>query len=149
VSGFQSSVRELTPQDAEALIAMIQKKQRDRVRDSFSFLPWECFTGQALADFERDNIPRLVAEELKTSARFSAVVTAIAQMNEADRQDLLEKASRTYKKSWDMLGINPIPGLTPREEILRDQTIAGSKAERMIAESIAELVEEQCRRLRG
>ena len=124
------------------LINLIKNKQH-AVRDSTGLNNYDNFTRQNLDQFKRDRVPEHIADDLKNDERFEDLVSQIKSLNPDDRQKVLDAAETTYRLSWSQLGLNP--ATASAEDLKRGQSEAGSEAERMIAESIVNLIREQCK----
>jgi hypothetical protein len=129
--------------DTEKLIQIVQRKEREQVRDSTGAAASQCFTDADLASFRKARIPQKVAATLKKDADFIELVLAIKAMGPSPRQNLLGRAKTTYRLSWDRMNLDP--NTASQDELRRGQTSAGSDAERLIAESIVDLVDDLCR----
>jgi hypothetical protein len=128
--------------DPKKLIEIIKQQERDYVKDSTGTEDYRCFTDDNYADFmkKKDQIPT----QLKQNNEFVSVVLAIKAMNPDDRQKLLDQGSQTYRRTWSDRGL--IPGKDPAEKLKQGQSIAGSNAERVIAEEIVNLVKDLCKK---
>lgn len=133
-----------SPVDTESLIKIIKDKQHEKIGDSTGTLDYQCFTDAKLAAFDKGNVPAQVVADLKKNATFIQLALAIRAMEPAARQDLLQRAANTFRPPWSQLGIDP--ATSSMEKKLTGQTNAGSTAEREIAEAIANLVRDLCRR---
>lgn len=115
---------------AEELIEIIKEQQRLNVRESYGEMAYQCFSDDDLGRFIQAKVPDRVIENLKKDNQFIEVVLAIKKLSSNERQKLLDESLNTYKPTWAQLG-----------KISRDgQTEAGQKAERMISETIVNLV---------
>jgi hypothetical protein len=118
----------------EALIDIIVKQQRENVKESVGTLDYQCFSEKDLGAFKEASKHKQIAQKLKHDNIFLDVVLAIKQMRPAKRQELLEVAAHTARKTWAELGRIDREG----------QTEAGHQAESMIASEIVGLVKELC-----
>jgi hypothetical protein len=130
--------------DPETLITTIRKKERDNVRESWGIRSDQCFTDVDLEKFKKRNAPAQVSAELQRDNGFIDVVLAIKAMLPNERQKLIDRAARTYHKTWAELALDP--ATTSPEQLRAGQTEAGQQAERMIAETIADLIRTLCER---
>jgi hypothetical protein len=119
----------IKPEDLREIIA---EQQRKRVKESTGVWAHECFTDDDLRHFIQSGQPRKIAEALKASPRFMAVVAALKQMPANERQQLLNSCRRPLRPTWAEYG-----AISPAA-----QTIAGQRAELLIAEAIVNLVAE-------
>lgn len=115
------------------LITIIRNFQRKNVRDSWGTQLGECFSDEDLTTFQQGTVFRIL-DELKKDKVFSALLETIRQLSSSKKNNLLTTAESTYRQPWSELGLNP--AAASRKELLRGQTIAGSIAERSIAEAI-------------
>lgn len=116
----------------DKLIEIIKQQQGKTVRESHGEEASQNFSESDLANFIKEKKTTKIAEELKRDNEFIDIVFAIKAMPRNERQKLLERASNTYKPTWAQLGkIDP-----------HGQTEAGQKAERMIADTVVNLVKE-------
>ena len=116
----------------DKLIEIIKQQQGKNVRESHGEEASQNFSESDLANFIKGKKTTKIAEELKRDNEFIDTVFAIKAMPPNERQKLLERASNTYKPTWAELGkIDP-----------HGQTEAGQKAEKMIADTIVNLVKE-------
>ena len=120
----------------DKLLAIIREQQQKNVRLSYGEAASDNFTSADLANFIREKRTLKIVEELKRDNEFLDTVIAIKSMPAPERQRLLESALNTYKPTWQQLGrIDP-----------KGQTAAGQQAEKMIAETIVNLVKDLSRR---
>jgi hypothetical protein len=116
----------------DQLIDIIKEQQRIHVKESFGVEAYQSYTYKDLEKFAQSRTPEIIAQKLKNDSEFIDIVLAIKQMPSAERQKLLELGVNTFKKTWAQTGkIDPA-----------GQTEAGQTAEKMIAESIVNLVKE-------
>jgi hypothetical protein len=114
----------------DKLIEIIREQQEKNVRLSYAEAASQNFSDLDLANFIKEKKPAKIAEELKRDNEFLDTVLAIKAMPATERQRLLERALTIYKPTWAQLGrIDP-----------KGQTEAGQKAEKVIAETIVNLV---------
>src|SRR5258707_750416 len=98
----------------------------------------EAFTDVDLNQFIRDKKTDEIVERLKRDNDFNALVNAIKEMDSEKRMDLLHRASKAYRNSWSELHLNP--ETASADELRKGQTVAGMKAEKLIAETVVDLV---------
>jgi hypothetical protein len=119
--------------DARAsIVQIIKKAQAAKVRESWGENPNQCFTDIDLKAFHRDNVPKIIAENLRQDARFLKLVASMKNLSAVQVQDVLDTGAKTYKPTWAQIGRIDRQG----------QTDAGQTAEREIAEAIVRAVKE-------
>jgi len=114
----------------DKLIEIIKEQQEKNVKLSYNEAASQNFSDLDLANFIREKKTAKIAEELKRDNEFLDTVIAIKAMLPSERQRLLERALTMYKPTWAQLGRIAPAG----------QTEAGQKAEKMIAETVVNLV---------
>jgi len=124
--------------DPEQLIATIKQLQRDYVQDSTGIEAGECFTDDDLNQFKNQKKPAEIVERLQRDNDYKSLVQTVKQMDASKRTDLLDKALNTYRRNWSELHLNPKTAAA--DELRKGQTVAGSKAEKLIAETVVDLV---------
>lgn len=107
------------------------------VRNSVGMSAGQCFTDNDYEAFTRRNTVRWITDSLKKDRNFGSLVTSIKALPPNERSVLLQEARNTYRKTWAELNIDP--GTAGRKLLLTGQTEAGSKAEKDIANGIADL----------
>lgn len=122
----------------EQLIAKIKQLQGEYVRDSTGIEADEAFTVDDLNQFISDKKTTEIVERLKKDNDFRALVNAIKEMGSEKRSDLLDRGLKTYRKPWSELHLNP--KTASADELRRGQTVMGSKAEKLIAQAVVDLV---------
>lgn len=127
-----------------SLVEKIKELQDLHVRPSYGVNAGECFTDIDLATFKADGKPRSITQELANHPDFTCILNTLRNMTAQNRAAVLKTAAKTYKLSWDELGMNPKS--TPRDQLRTGQTNAGKEAEMLIAQAIVGLVND---RLRG
>jgi len=116
-----------------ALIKLIKEKQLQEVGVSWGEWAHECFTDVQLDEFVRRDVPAELTKRLLNEKHFQEILLEIRDLPSAERDLLLQCARRTYKPTWAELGqISPA-----------GQTSAGQRAERLIADEIADFVAER------
>ena len=116
----------------EQLISIIQKQQRENVKESWGKQENQCFTSSDLDRFTQNQTPRRITESLKNDPEFLDVVAVIRTMEPGAQMKLLQAADKPLRPTWEELG------RTSRE----GQTETGQEAERMIATAIVDLTKE-------
>lgn len=117
-------------QNPNALVSIIQNKQKLHVKESWGELAHECFTDNDLKNFISNRTASRISLELKHNPQFLDVVFAIRKMEHSERLALLKSANKPLRDTWAKLG-----------KITREgQTLAGQKAEQLIAQAIVDLV---------
>jgi hypothetical protein len=124
-----------------SIITKIQQLQRQHVKLSYSIT--NCYTDVDFKKFQRDGITGQITRQLRTDRGFLNIVSSLNRMSPDALTAILDSATNTYKKTWAALGFDP--ATTPRQELLKGQTDAGSEAERLIAEAVVNLVHEMLR----
>lgn len=125
------------------LVEKIQELQALYVRASYGVNAGECFTDVDLKTFKDNGVPRRIAQELGNHTDFTCIINTLRNMTPQNRASVLRAAAKTYKLSWDELGMNP--AATSREQLKTGQTNAGKEAEMLIAQAIVGLVNERLR----
>ncbi len=116
--------------DPYELIKIIKEKQSRHVKQSYGTQAYESFTENDLKRFEEANIPLKIKRELKKDSRFLNIILSIKKLSPSGRQELVELAFSTYKRTWGEIG-----------RISKDgQTDAGQLAEKMVSMEITNLV---------
>jgi hypothetical protein len=123
----------------ETLRKIIQKQQLDNVRESYGIWDDECFTWADLKRWKETNRPQQIAARLKESKDIANIAAAIRLLSEDERNTLFARLQRPLRPTWAQLGEIDKAG----------QTDAGQFAEKMIADSIVDLVRVLCRRANG
>jgi hypothetical protein len=127
-----------TKVDPKQLIDRIKQLQTEYVRDSTGTEADQCFTDDDFKQFNSDRKPAEIVERLQKDNDFKRLVSAIRDIDSSQREDLLNKASNTYRKPWSELRLNPTTASA--EELRKGQTKAGSEAEKSIARTVVDLV---------
>lgn len=122
------------PAKPENLAAYVENVQRQYVRLSWGELAHECFTDLDLRRFEMAGVVPTVTSAARRSAEFAGIVAALKALPPDEKARWLNEARRHYHPTWAELG-----------RITRDgsgQSWAGQRAEKLIASSIVDVVEE-------
>lgn len=127
-----------TKPDPKRLIDKIKQLQGQYVQDSTGTEPGQCFTDDDFKQFISDRKTAEIVEQLQKDTDFKALLNAIKDMNSEQREDLLNKALNTYRKTFSELRLNPKTASS--EELRKGQTNAGTKAEKLIAQTVVDLV---------
>jgi hypothetical protein len=122
----------------ERLIDIIKQLQMEFVRESFGLESGECFTDVDLSKFMREKKTAEIVRRLNNDKDFLALVNVIREMKSEDRSALLDKAQKTFKKTWRELRLDP--QAASADKLREGQTDAGQKAERLIAQTVVNLV---------
>jgi hypothetical protein len=112
-----------------ALITLIKSVQSKYVRESFGTRADQCFTDDDLATFHKNKTVEKIVKDLSGSTRMNAILSELKSIPVVQREEVLDKASSTFKPTWAQLGKIDRAG----------QTEAGQTAEREIAEAITSL----------
>ena len=130
-SGAPISPSSLTssPNKSNELLAIITQQQETFVDHPFG--------DKDLDEFNSKKTVYEITNNLKQEKNFQDVVSAIGQLPPSERQALLTKGSKIYKKTWEELDL--IPGRNTQEDA-KGQTVAGQNAEKQIAKAIVNLV---------
>lgn len=122
---------EKNPEKAkEQLLKIIAGAQQENVKDSFS--DFDCFTKEDYDKFRADDVLGKIAIRLQSDPEFVRLSRSIAVLEPADRSGVYNAARKSYKKTWKQLGGKPRP---------EGQTEDGQKAEKEIAERIAQVMQ--------
>lgn len=124
--------------EPERLIDIIKQLQMEYVGESFGSESGQCFTEVDLNKFTRENKTSEIVEKLKKDKDFAALVSAIKDLKPGERSILLDRARKTYKKTWLELRLDP--RTTSADELRKGQTVHGQRAEKSIAQAVVELV---------
>lgn len=124
--------------DPKRLIDKIKELQREYVRDSTGTEADQCFTADDFTQFKSDRKTAEIVERLQKDSDFKALLNSIKDMNPEQRGDLLDQALNKYRRTWSELHINP--KTASAEEVLKGQSKAGSDAEKLIAQTVVDLV---------
>lgn len=128
-----------TPQvKPNGLVEKIKQIQREYVQDSTGTEAGQCFTDNDFKQFISDRKTAKIVERLQKDNDFKALLNAIKDMNPEQRADLLDRALNTYRKAWSELRLNP--NTASADKLREGQTEAGMKAERLIAQTVVDLV---------
>ena len=114
---------------AESLIEIIRASQKRYVRESWGERSSECFTSLDLDNFHDSNVVKRLVEEMRKNKKMIAVSESLKNLPIPLREDVLEKATSTYKPTWAQIG----------KIDRRGQTEAGQQAEKEIASAIVTL----------
>jgi hypothetical protein len=118
---------------SHALIKLIRERQAQEVGLSTGEWDYECFTDGKLEEFVRRDVPGQATKRLMTEEDFCRILTDVRGMSASERSLLLQCARRCYRPTWAELG-----------RVSKDgQTTAGQRAERLLAEAIADFLEAQ------
>lgn len=118
--------------DRADLIDLIERVQRAHVRESTGVLMHQCFTEIDLARFKDSSTHLRAAKAVALTRAFRSVVVTLESMPEIERAGLLERARRVARPTWEEMGYIDTRG--------RGQTVAGHRAELMIAEAVVDEV---------
>ena len=122
----------------EQLLTKIKQLQGVYVKDSTGTEADQAFTDDDLNQFIRDKKTTEIVERLEKDNDFKALVNAIKAMDSEKRSDLLDRGLKTYRHPWSELHLNP--KTASADELRKGQTDAGSKAEKLIAQTVVDLV---------
>ncbi len=124
----------ISEKEAEKLLVqLVLEQQNIFVRKSYGESAAECFTWDDLDRFKQENTIARIQRNLKENNKFSDLVKMLTGLPERKQKDIFQKGRYTFKKTWAELGEITIAG----------QTVAGQRAEKMIADTIVELAKEQ------
>jgi uncharacterized caspase-like protein len=116
----------------DTLEAIIKRYQAKKVKESCSQEACCCFTEIDLRNFIDDEVPDQVTSELRGDQQFLRLAADVGRMALDERERLLNRTARIAKQTW-----------AERVEIsCEGQTVAGQRAERMIAKAVVDLVRE-------
>lgn len=124
--------------DPEQLIDRIKRLQGKYVRDSTGTEADQCFTDDDFDEFNKQKKTAEIIGELQNDKDFIAIINAVRGMDMAKRSALLDKALSTYRKEWRLLKLNP--DTASPAALLEGQSKAGMKAEKLIAQTVVDLV---------
>lgn len=116
----------------DELVKTIRATQTKYVRDSWGEKANQSFTDLDLEKFYADRILDRISNELKSDKRFAPVAQTIRSLPAQQRDEILDRAAKIYKPTWEQLGKIDRSG----------QTDAGQKAEREIARTIVALIKD-------
>jgi hypothetical protein len=116
----------------ETLTEIIGEKQKQEVRESSGVWSQDCFSDDDLNEFVETDRAAKIAQALKKSKRFQAVVEIIKNMPAGEQQAFLNSCRRALRPTWREIGSISREG----------QTEAGNQAELLIAQAIVDLVKE-------
>lgn len=117
--------KKAVPQETK-LIAFVKYVQSETVRPSNS--DFDCFTDVDLREFR--STYEMIAESLHLDEELVKLVGEIRPLGSSTKKRLFAKATATYKPTWRQLG----------RISSRGQTVAGQRAERMIASVVVSTV---------
>jgi hypothetical protein len=113
------------------LLAFLDKMTRTNVRASYGEWAHQCFTDVDLSRFRREQRHLKLAECIKDTKEFVALVDAIRALHKPEREQLLARARKVARPTWAMIGrIDPA-----------GQTVAGRTAELLISRAVVDLIE--------
>jgi hypothetical protein len=124
--------------DPERLIAIIKQLQTEYVRDSIGVEAHECFTDDDFNQFISNKKTVEIVERLHKDNDFGNLVNAIRDLNSDSRSNLLNRALNTYRRTWSELHLNP--NSASADELRKGQTRGGMQAEKLIAQTVVDLV---------
>jgi hypothetical protein len=131
-SGCSARIRAGTL-EAEDLIRIIRRVQKQNIRESTGEYDFECFTDRDYARFVQSGKPLQIVRNLKRSQCFLAVIEKVKALPEGERKQLLQSAREVCHPTWGELG-----------RIAKDgsgQTWAGQKAELLLAGAIVDVAQ--------
>jgi hypothetical protein len=118
----------LVPSNATNIIAVIQSAQKANVPASVGEYAYQCFTDLDYKAFVGDGSAKNVAGRLVRDRAFMEAVLALRQMPEPVREEFLRSCRKPLRPTWTELARVSSAG----------QTAAGQRAERDIADAVAD-----------
>ena len=117
------------------LQSIIQKLQFDDVKESCGTEAYQCFTDIDYENFSTSKKAQQIAEEQRQSQAFRNAAMALASIPEPDRSQAVKPLRQPLRKTWGEL----------HEISCKGQTEAGNRAERDIANALADVALELAR----
>lgn len=114
----------------DKLIALIVREQAKNVKKSTGVDSYNCFTDDDSARFRESGRVGKIVEGLRADTQFKELVTAIREIPEPVRAELLVRARRTAQPTFAMVGFVDSSG--------KSQTEAGRSAQLEIARAICD-----------
>jgi hypothetical protein len=118
---------------ADKLQALIVREQGKNVKKSTGIYAYNCFTDDDLARFRESKRAEKIVEGLRTDPEFKAIVSALAEMPERARAEVLAKARKIAMPTFAMVGYVDPSG--------KSQTDAGRSAQLDISVAICDAVQ--------
>lgn len=135
VVGMFTSCHRTTPSAGEVrgadLRAIIENQIKDNIRESYGEYAGQNFSDDDLDSFIGENVPGKVVDTLRNNKVFLAAVAKVRVLAPDDRVTYLLGCRRPLHKTWAEMGeISP-----------RGQTVAGLKAEGILAGAVVDLAQ--------
>jgi hypothetical protein len=120
------------PRGPEDLLQYIRSAEQEEIRESWGEEAAECFTWVDYDAFVSNERPVAVANKLKATPQFHALMDMVKKLPEPAQRELLERARLQARPTWAMIGRISREGTTE----------AGRKAGLLLAGAIVAAVEE-------
>lgn len=118
----------------EELFNYIKENQSRYVKLSTGYFDYNCFTDIDLNNFHGNEVPKQITDKLQSDSKFLALVMVIKNLNSDQWQKLKSDALLLYRPTFGDVGGVKTDGSA--------QSVAGQQAEKIVAETIVNLVSE-------
>jgi len=118
----------------EELFNCIKENQTRYIKLSTGYFDYNCFTDIDLNNFHSNEVPKQIADKLQSDSKFLALVMVIKNLSSDQWEKLKSEALLIYRPTFGDVGGVKTDGSA--------QSVAGQQAEKIVAETIVNLVSE-------
>lgn len=118
----------------EELFNCIKENQNRYIKLSTGYFDYNCFTDIDLNNFHSNEVPKQIADKLQSDSKFLALVMVIKNLSSDQWEKLKSEALLIYRPTFGDVGGVKTDGSA--------QSVAGQQAEKIVAETIVNLVSE-------
>jgi len=116
----------------EELFNCIKENQTRYIKLSTGYFDYNCFTDIDLNNFHSNEVPKQIADKLQSDSKFLALVMVIKNLSSDQWENLKSEALLIYRPTFGDVGGVKTDGSA--------QSVAGQQAEKIVAETIVNLV---------